>query len=184
MPAKKSPRKARPVKKPPLPKLTPENRRIMRLVVEGRLPKGEIAERLGADRKQVSAVASLLEKRGIGTNIPGSNKPPMETAKAVLMFEVLLQVAGEAPTRCTLKAEGITGTALTSFINRHPVALIEARNFRNGYFWRKAREEMADRIKAIEDEYKETGRKYNPSVSLSSELARKRLKAIKSKTKK
>ena len=157
---------------------------MIRLIVDGRLPHKKIAEQLGADPKEVSIVMGLLEERGIRTRIPNTTKPPMEVVKSVLMFEVLLQVTGEAPSRCAFKAEAITGAGIFSSIARHPRVLIDAREFRNGYFWREAYAEMAGEIERVKEEYEKPGRKYEPSVSLASKLAKARLRAIKAKNKK
>jgi len=183
IPRKKLEPKVRPVQRKPLIGTTPIRKQIIKLLMEGKLPKKEIVEQLAVNPDVVKGIRGALHKRGIRTLIPNTVKPPLEVAKSVLMLEVLLQVTGEKPTRCLLKAEAIMESNLKNTLFKHPQVLIDAREFRNGHFWREAHEEIADEIETVKKDYEKTGKKYDPSVSLASEVAKNRLRTIKAKNK-
>ena len=156
---------------------TPANRarRAERLLVQGKLTMKKIIERTGVEESELAQIRVRLAERGIQTKIPGAVGPPQRVVRLAAKFEALLQITGEATTRCALKAEASGGSTVTHWLSKERRGVFrEARAFHGGLFWDHAVKELMPWIRSVEEEYKNiTGKKFNPNISLSSALGQK-----------
>jgi len=149
-------------------------KRAERLLIQGNLSLVEIVKGTGVGKGKLSRIQADLVKRGIQTKIPSTHHPPQKVAMAAVRFEALLQITGQAPSGCALKAEAHREASVTSWLSRKKHGVFsEIRVFRGGLFWDRAVKEVTPWIRSLEEEYKNRGgKKFDPNLSLSTALKR------------